>query len=546
MLDILTRICAGQGREGDIELLEELAQSVKRLSLCGLGQTAPNPVLSTIRYFREEYEEHIREKRCRASVCEALVEAPCAHACPAGVNVPEYLALITEDRLDDAVHLIRRRNPFVSVCGRVCDAPCERRCRRSDVDEPLAIRALKRYASDYSKQLNRPVAAPARGKRDVAIVGSGPAGLSCAYFLTMLGRASTVYEALPIPGGMLSVGIPEYRLPKRMLQADIDFILSHGVELRTSSTIEDLKSLTRNGYRAAFVATGAHKSEALGIEGQELKGVSDALQFLRGRALGQEVPCGKRVVVIGGGNVAVDSARSALRIGAEKVSIIYRRSREEMPAYAEEVEAALEEGIELTELAAPKRILGERGKVSGIELIRMQLGELDDQGRRRPVPIEGSEYILECDMILPAIGQKASVELASGILEKNKRGGIQVDVLTGASSAAGIFAGGDCVTNGATVVEAIGAGQKAAQAIDRMLGGSGLLPANVGGSVWRPSEEQLEKSLPRARESMTEVSRRRGCFEEVLGGFAPGSACQESGRCLRCDLERAASLKGPR
>jgi NADPH-dependent glutamate synthase beta subunit-like oxidoreductase len=262
--------------------------------------------------------------------------------------------------------------------------------------------------------------------------------------------------------------------------------------------------------------------------------------------LGQEVPCGKKVVVIGGGNVAVDSARSALRIGAEKVSIIYRRSREEMPAYEEEVEAALEEGIELTELAAPKRILGERGKVSGIELIRMQLGDVDEQGRRRPIPIKGSEYILECDMTLPAIGQKASVELASGFLEQNTRGGIQVDVLTGASSTPGVFAGGDCVTNGATVVEAIGAGQKAAQAIDRMLGGSGLLPANVGGSVWRPSEEQLEKSLPRARESMAEPGRRRGCFEEVLGGFSPGSACQESSRCLRCDLERAASLKGPR
>jgi NADPH-dependent glutamate synthase beta subunit-like oxidoreductase len=214
-----------------------------------------------------------------------------------------------------------------------------------------------------------------------------------------------------------------------------------------------------------------------------------------------------------------------------------------MPAYAEEVEAALEEGIELTELAAPKRILGQKGKVTGIELIRMQLGDVDEQGRRRPVPVKGSEYILACDLILPAIGQKASVELASGILERNSRGGIQVDVLTGASSAAGIFAGGDCVSNGATVVEAIGAGQKAALAIDRMLGGSGLLPANVGGSVWRPSEDQLEKSLPRAKESMAEVGRRRSCFEEVLGGFAPGSACQESSRCLRCDLERAASLK---
>jgi len=242
----------------------------------------------------------------------------------------------------------------------------------------------------------------------------------------------------------------------------------------------------------------------------------------------------------------VDGARLALRLGADQVLILYRRSREEMPAYEEEVEAALEEGIELFELAAPKRILGKKGKVTGLELIGMQLGDVDDQGRRQPVPIPGSEHVLECDMILPAIGQKASVELASGILEQNKRGGIRVDVLTGATSTQAVYAGGDCVTNGATVVEAIGAGQKAAQAIDRMLGGSGLLPANVGGSLWRPSEDQLEKTLPRARESMIEAGRRRGCFEEVLGGFTPGSACQESGRCLRCDLERAASLKGPR
>jgi NADH-quinone oxidoreductase subunit F len=414
------------------------------------------------------------------------------------------------------------------------------------VDEPLAIRALKRYATDYSKQPARPLAPAARGKREVAVIGSGPAGLSCAYFLALLGRASTVYEALPIPGGMLSVGIPEYRLPKRILQADIDFILSHGVELRTNCPVEDLKSLTQNGYRAVFVATGAHQSEALGIAGEELKGMSDALQFLRHRALGQEVFCGKRVVVIGGGNVAVDAARSAMRLGAEKVSIVYRRSREEMPAYEEEVEAALEEGVELSERVAPRRIVGKKGTVTGIELARMQLGDVDERGRRRPIPIEKSEYILECDMVLPALGQKASVELASDILERNPRGGIRADVLTGASSAPGVFAGGDCVSNGATVIEAISAGQKAALAIDRMLGGSGLLPANVGGSLWRPTEEQLEISLPRAKESMVEADLRRNCFEEVLGGFAPGSACQESGRCLRCDLERAASLKSGR
>ena len=320
MLDILTRICAGEGREGDIERLEELALGIKAASLCGLGQTAPNPVLSTIRYFREEYEEHIRQKHCRASVCEALVESPCAHACPAGVNVPQYLALIAEGRLDDAVNLIRRRNPFVSVCGRVCDAPCERRCRRADVDEPLAIRALKRYAADNASTLVKPLTSPVHGDAQVAVVGSGPAGLACAYFLALLGRRSVVFEALPIPGGMLSVGIPEYRLPKVNLQADIEFILSHGVELRTAQPRRGRGRPHRRrlqgglrGHRAP-TAAGRWAWRARTSPGWWIPWRSCA----RG-PWAQKVPCGKRVAVIGGGNAAIDAARSALRLGAGSV-----------------------------------------------------------------------------------------------------------------------------------------------------------------------------------------------------------------------------------
>ncbi|GAH67912.1 unnamed protein product, partial [marine sediment metagenome] len=267
------RICAGDGREGDIEQLEQIARAVKLTSLCGLGQTAPNPVLSTIQYFRIEYEEHIREKHCRASVCEALVEAPCAHACPAGVNVPQYLGLIAEERLEQAVNLIRRRNPFISVCGRVCDAPCERRCRRSDVDEPIAIRALKRYASDNALEKLKPLLPPVSGKREVAIIGGGPAGLSCAYFLALLGRPSVVFEALSIPGGMLAVGIPGYRLPEQRLQEDIDYILSHGIELRTDTPVENIDDLRKHGYKAIFVATGAHNGRAIRIVGEDLEDV---------------------------------------------------------------------------------------------------------------------------------------------------------------------------------------------------------------------------------------------------------------------------------
>ena len=546
MLDILTRICAGGGREGDIEELEELAKMVARASLCGLGQTAPNPVLSTLKYFREEYEEHIFQKHCRACVCEALVESPCAHACPAGVNVPQYLGLIAENRLADAVNVIRRRNPFVSVCGRVCDAPCERRCRRADLDEPLAIRALKRYAFDNAGDLSAPLVPPATGKKEVAIVGSGPAGLSCAYFLALMGRPSVVFEALPVAGGMLAVGIPEYRLPKESLQADIDFILAHGVELRTNARVEGIEDLRAQGYRAVFMATGAHMDRKLGAEGEDLEGAVESLTFLRGRALDEPAVCGKRVAVIGGGNAAIDAARSALRIGAEKVLILYRRTREEMPAYEEEIEDALEEGVELHELVAPKRVVGKKGKVVGIEMTRMRLGDADESGRRRPVPVEGSEFVVDCDTIIPAIGQKVPLDVVGEVLELTSWGTVNVDVTTGTTSSPDVFSGGDCVTGGTTVIEAIGAGQKAAVAIDRMLGGSGVLPANVGTSIRKPSEEELEENVVRAQEEALPVEERRGSFAEVLCGLTPDAACAEAGRCLRCDLERAQSLASAR
>ncbi len=542
MLDILNRICAGEGVEGDIEQLEEIGQAVKISSLCGLGQTAPNPVLSTIRYFREEYEEHIREKHCRASVCEALVVSPCSHACPAGVNVPQYVGLIAEGRLEDAVDVIRRRNPFISVCGRVCDAPCEQRCRRSDVDEPLAIRALKRYAADNADNITSPLMPPAAGKKEVAVIGSGPAGLSCAYFLALLGRPSVVFEALPIPGGMLSVGIPEYRLPKNKLKEDIDFILSHGIELRTGVRIDNIEALHKEGYKAVFMATGAHNGRPLGIKGEDLQGVVDSLLFLRKRALEEKITCGKQVAVIGGGNAAVDTARSARRLGAASVSILYRRTRDEMPAYEEEIDAALEEGVELHELVAPTRVFGKNGKVSCIEMIRMRLGNADESGRRRPVAIDGSEFTIDCDMLIPAVGQQPSVEACAGMLELNKRGGIDVDPVNGETSAAELFAGGDCVSGGATVINAIGAGQKAAVTIDRMLGGSGVLPENVGTSLWRPSEEELEKVLARVQEVMLPPKDRENSFAEVICGLTSGAACSEAGRCLRCDLERAESI----
>jgi NADH-quinone oxidoreductase subunit F len=347
MLQILESICRGDARLEDLDYLQQLGEQIKKGSLCGLGQTAPNPVLSTLRHFREEYEEHIVLKTCRAAACRELVRAPCQHACPSGVNVPEYLALAAEGRLSEAANVIRRRNPFISVCGRVCDHPCEKRCRRSEVDQPLAIRALKRYIADNVADYGKPIIRPARGRAEVAIIGSGPAGLSCGYFLSLLGRTSEIFEAQPVPGGMLALGIPEFRLPKQTLQKEIDFIISHGIELRTDSRIENARELLKQDFKAVFVGTGAQVGKDINIEGTQLEGVVDALEFLRERALGRGVDCkGRKVVVLGGGNVAVDAARSAVRLGAEKVTILYRRTREEMPAYEEEIEEGISEGID--------------------------------------------------------------------------------------------------------------------------------------------------------------------------------------------------------
>ncbi len=540
MLEILEAISRGEAKIEDLDYLQHLAEHIKKASLCGLGQTAPNPVLSTLRHFRDEYEEHIVLKTCRAAVCEGLVRASCQHACPARVNVPEYLAFAAEGKLNEAANIIRRRNPFISVCGRVCDHPCEQRCRRSEIDYPLAVRALKRYIADnmddYATLMARRVDKPA----EVAIVGSGPAGLSCGYFLALMQRSSVIFEAQPIPGGMLALGIPEFRLPKETLRKEIDFILSHGVELRTNSRIENARELIDKGFKAVFVATGAQLGKAINIEGIELDGVLDALEFLRERALGKGQNCGgKAIVVLGGGNVAVDAARSAVRLGAANVTILYRRTREEMPAYTEEIEEAIQEGIEIITLGIPKRILNRNGAVSGIEFIRAELGKAEADGRRRPIPVEGSESVIECDMVIPAIGQVASAEVVnfSGGPELTAWGTIKVDPVSRNTTVREIFSGGDCVSGPSTVIGAIASGQQAAVHIDRLLGGSGELPGDTGFSFVKPDEETLAKSPPRAEEKIIPPDKRKRGFAEVVLGLDREQAVCEASRCLRCDLE---------
>jgi NADH-quinone oxidoreductase subunit F len=536
MLNILENICNGRGKLEDIDLLLELSQSVKAGSLCGLGQTAPNPVLTTIRYFRDEYEEHIKRHHCRAAVCHGLVTAPCSHTCPAGIDIPRYLRLIAKGKPGAAVAVIREKIPFPTVCGLVCFHPCEAKCRRSQLDEAIAIRMLKGYAArhDTGEWKGKIKVPPPTGKR-IAIIGSGPAGLTAAYYLARLGHSVTIYEALPEPGGMMRFGIPDYRLPKDILKAEIREIENLGVQIKTNTRVNSLDELFNQGYHSVFVAVGAHKGINIGAEGENHPRVIEGVNFWREVSLGKKVELGDKVAVIGGGNAAIDSARTALRLGAKEVVIVYRRTRAEMPANPEEIEEALAEGIQLVILAAPSRIISQNGRVK-MECIRMKLGTIDSSGRRRPEPIKGSEFIEDFDTIIAAIGQRPEVP-AQFNLEMGQGNIIKADQYTLATSVNGVFAGGDAVTGPASVIEAIAAGRQAAISIDRYLGGSGEIDEKLA-----PEEEPpqpLEEAEEKRRPPMPTlpIEQRIHNFNQVELGYRDEMAMEEADRCLRCDLE---------
>jgi NADH-quinone oxidoreductase subunit F len=537
MLEILTRITNGEGELADIDRLARLGEMIKESSLCGLGQTAPNPVLSTIRYFRDEYEAHIVEKRCPANSCEALITTTCSSACPAHVNIPEYVGLIAAGRFAQALDVIRRRNPLPSVCGRACDHPCEMFCRRGDVDAPVAIRHLKRFVSDRVKDVGHPQAwqGPRHGR--VAVIGSGPAGLTAAYFLALMGRAVKVFEALDVAGGMLAVGIPRYRLPSKALERDIEYIRRVGAEIQTGHRVQSLQELRDAGFEAIFVAVGANQGSRLEIPGERTEGVQDALSFLRRASVGELTKLSGRVAVIGGGNAAIDSARTALRLGASSVTVLYRRTREEMPAIPEEIEDAVMEGVDIRYLVAPVAIEGD-GRVRAVRCTEMTLGTADESGRRRPIPKPGSELILEADHVIVAIGQAPELGFAaSDDRLVVSRGLISTHPVTQRSGEGNVFAGGDAVTGPATVIEAIAAGQRAAQAIDVFLGGDGELPPDRGFAP-RSKPGEAEAAVPRQPARATPPRKRKGNFDEVLKAYSLQAACTEARRCLRCDLER--------
>jgi NADH-quinone oxidoreductase subunit F len=571
MLEILNRITVGKGLEGDIERLEELGDTIKKTALCGLGQTAPNPVLSTIRYFRNEYEAHIREKRCPAVVCGELFVASCQHACPVNIDIPLYVGLIRQGKMRESLGKILERNPLPSVCGRVCHHPCEANCRRGKLDEPVAIMRLKQFAADYAEKYDVPLKTwegPKHSEK-VAVVGSGPAGLSCAYQLVKRGYSVTVFEAEEVIGGMLALGIPEYRLPQKILDRDIRRIIKAGVKIKTGVRIGQdvsVEQLKKQGFKAVFLGMGAWQEKGLSIPGTDLLGVMNSLTFLKHCKTGKVkkigsvyavvdgkkplVLTGKKVAVIGGGNAATDVVRSALRYGAKEVNIVYRRTKDAMPAFSEEIAEAEREGVRIHFLLNPVAIKGKNGKISELECVRMRSGEFDLSGRRKAIQTE-ERVLLSADVVIVAIG--AAPQL-SGFgskklnVEVTRTGTLKVDPVTLATNIPGIFAGGDAVTGGATVVEAVADGERAAVSIARFFKGEDMAHNRF---VIRGVRQEVTYSEPtaevkvrfRPEPARLPDHRRIRTFEEVERCYSKKKACEEADRCLRCDRKEMAEVE---
>jgi NADH-quinone oxidoreductase subunit F len=542
MYEILDRICSGKGVEGDIERLIDLGEFIKKTALCGLGQSAPNPVLSTIRYFRHEYEAHIKENKCAAGVCPQLVRAPCQSACPASVDVPGFVSLVGEKRYAEALKLHRERNPFAAVCARVCFHTCEDKCRRSTIDDPVSIRGTKRFMVDQEITIQIPEVREnsKNAERKIAIIGAGPSGLSCAYFLARLGYKPKVFEAEQRLGGMLVQTIPAYRLPREILAREIRMIENLGVDIETGKKLGKdftLSSLKEQGYESIFIGVGAPQGMIPAIPGIDSEGVVDALKFLQTYNLRGSVPVKKNIIVVGGGNAAIDAARTAIRLGAEQVHIVYRRTQEEMPAWAEEIEAAVEEGIILNTLTNPVEIIQKNGKVTGVKCNSMKLGAFDRSGRRSPVA--GNEtFIIAAEQVILATGQTLDCStLFNGItLATVGTDKIKCNPLNGQTSVPWIFAGGDSVTGPSSVIEAVAAGEIAASGIDEFLTGENHAFWRVNrksDTYFDPDDEPAP--FPRKNMPLLVAQRRKNNFDEVEQVWAEGEAVRQAKRCLRCD-----------
>ncbi len=545
-----------EGEAGDFTARLRMKPRYVDLDKCtGCGDCAEAcPIL-----LPNEYEEGLTTRRAAhrlypqaiplAFAIDKLGMAPCRHACPTGQRAQGYIALIREGRYEEALRVIKEDNPFPAICGRICNHRCEDACNRKLVDEPIAIASLKRFVTDqvYSKPRTPIDPVPCTRPERIAIVGAGPAGLTAAQDLVKLGYRVTIFEALPVAGGMLRVGVPEYRLPADLIQREVDDILDLGVELKLNTRIEDLQQLIDEGYDAVFLAVGAHQGMRMDIPGAELEGTMISIAFLRDVRLGRRVKTGKKVSVIGGGDVAVDAARTALRIGAEEVTVVYRRSESEMPCRREELQGAREEGVRFELLTNPVRILSDdHGRVTGMECIRMELGQPDESGRRRPIHIPGTEHVLPTDNVIFSIGQAAGLSFIpeDSQVGTTSWGTIVVDPVTLACDRPGVFAGGDAVSGTAFVIEAIAHGHQVAASIHHYLSAEVLPPLKPELPVVEMGTEAAEMRMRELELSREErlgvpslpVAERRLSFEEVELGYTEEMAQAEAARCLQCGI----------
>jgi formate dehydrogenase beta subunit len=554
MATIVNRIADGQGKVEDLEQLEYLGEMIKKSSKCNLGQTGPKPVLDAIDHFKNQFSEVIQsKKKIPREEYKVKVTAPCVSACPSHLPIFTYIELIKEGRFSESLAAIREATCLPGVLGRICVRPCEDNCRRGNVDECISIKWLKRFVADYEIEKKRDPSFKKEGMRleKVAVIGAGPAGLSCAYYLALKGYPVTLFERLGEPGGMAAVGIPDYRLPRDILRREAEMVERLGVEIRYNTQVGKditLSQMFEQGYKAIFIGVGAQTNTPMGVEGEDkgYKGFIAGVYYLLEINLGRDpYPEGKKVVVVGGGNVAIDCVRSSFRIGKPDVNLVYRRTKKEMPADKVEIHDAEEEGVKFHYLCNPVRIIEKEGKVVGVECIRMELGEPDESGRRRPVPIKGSEFFIETDILIPAIGQAIDLsflEEKDGV-KTTKRSTLSVQEGTFVTSRPGIFSAGDCVTGPDVLVRAAGNGKRAAEKIDLFLRGM---------EVKESEEERLEALVEkikvynkdekigisggqkRAMLEMLPPDSRKWVFDEVEEGLSIPVAQKEAERCLRC------------
>jgi putative selenate reductase YgfK subunit len=549
--ELMTDIAWGRAGNDHLPAIGELIAALVEGKTDAEGVALGRFVQETLAQQREVFQSHVRTHNCPSGQCVKLAPAPCQMACPAGIDVPTYVTLIGQGQDAEAIEIIRKDNPFPWVCGLVCTRPCEFMCVRGRIDKPVSIKFLKAFAAERAmseRSYRNPPKAPPKHQK-VCVIGAGPGGMSAAYYLALKGYTVRVLEALPMAGGMIMVGIPRYRLPREVIDREVAMIEDLGVEFRFNTrfgrdtTLDQLKA---EGFEAFFFAIGAHASLKLGISGEsDYPQVIDAIRFLQDVALGNRHAPGKQVLIIGGGNVAIDAARTALRLGCEEVTIVYRRTRNEMPADTEEVEQAEEEGVKFAFLTIPVEVQGHNGHLNGLKCVRAQLVQRPGSQRMSPVPILASEHRLAADAIISAIGQRVDqkdLESLTG-LRWTRRDTIEANKATAETALPGIFAAGDAVTGPATVIEAIGGGKRAAESIDRYLSGIPQ-PQMPPVPVRRSRTECLEVSaatkmiLKRPHMPLLAIDRRRTTFQQVELGYTENMVREEARRCLRCDICR--------